>query len=366
VAGVTSWSGLRENQLMSGLGDVIRARCAAWGVVALPLERAVFGTDDPDALAAAVDRWCRAHLGAAIARYRFFDSSSGSVHGVQLDDGREVVVKVHRPGLGRAYLDALYDVQATLVANGCAGPRPLVAPVPAPPGHIVAEEMLGPFVKPDAHDPAVRRTLAAGLADFVRLGRAAFPELDPRLVHPMTVSDDALYPEPHSPRFDFEATSAGAEWIDELALAARGRLAACDQGPVVLTHGDWRIDNVRVDAGRVVAIYDWDSVCVQPEAAAVATAALTFCCDWGQSERRRFPAPGEITAFIAEYERARGAAFNAAEKDFIAASMVATLAYGARCEHADPYPTDRGADSQQGMLHALGAPLLDHGLGALA
>lgn len=351
--------------MMSGLGDVIRARCAAWGVTNLPLERAVFGTDDPDALAAAVDGWCRAHLGARIAHYHFFDSSSGSVHGVQLDDGREVVVKVHRPGLGRAYLDALYEVQTTLVANGCAGPRPLVAPVPAPPGHIVAEQMLGPFVKADAHDPAVRRTLAAGLAEFVGLGREAFPRPDRRLVHPMTVAGETLYPEPHSPRFDFEATSAGAEWIDALARHARRRLATCDQGPVVLTHGDWRIDNVRVDAGRIVAIYDWDSVCVQPEAAAVAAAALTFCCDWDQSERPRFPAPGEITAFIAEYERARGAAFNAAERDFIAASMVATLAYGARCEHADPYTTHAGADSQQGMLRALGAPLLEHRLAAL-
>src|SRR2546423_14623194 len=92
---------------MSGLGDVIGARCEEWDVTNLPLERAVFGSDDPDALAAAVDGWCRAHVGAGIARYCFFGSSSGSVHGVQLDDRREVVGKAHRPGLDRAYLDAL-------------------------------------------------------------------------------------------------------------------------------------------------------------------------------------------------------------------------------------------------------------------
>ncbi len=32
-----------------------------------------------------------------------------------------------------------------------------------------------------------------------------------------------LWPVPHEPRFDFEATSAGAEWIDRIAAAATGR-----------------------------------------------------------------------------------------------------------------------------------------------
>ena len=67
---------------------MIAAQVAAWGGVDLPLERHLFGTTDPDAIAAAVDAFCVEHLGAPIARYRFFDSSSGSVHGVELTDGR--------------------------------------------------------------------------------------------------------------------------------------------------------------------------------------------------------------------------------------------------------------------------------------
>jgi Ser/Thr protein kinase RdoA (MazF antagonist) len=348
---------------MSRLGDTIRARCAGWAVTDLPLERAVFGTGDPDALAAAVDEWCRAHLGAGIAQYRFFDSSSGSVHGVHLQDTRDVVVKVHRPGLHRLYLDAVHEVQHTLARHGCAAPRPLVAPVPAPPGHISAEEMLGPFEKADGHDPAVRRTLAAGLAEFVDQARERFPTRDTRLVHPMTVTGDALYPEPHSPRFDFEATRAGAEWIDALAGAARSQCNAVPTTPPVLTHGDWRVDNVRVQSGRVIAIYDWDSLSVEPEASAVATAARTFCCDWDQTSCRRFPSSAEIKAFLAEYEHARGARFDEDERAFLAASMVASLAYGARCEHSIALP--ELADSQQGMLRRLGPGLLAHGLDAL-
>ncbi len=352
-----------KTRRVSGLGDVIRSRVGAWGVSALPLEQAVFGTDDPDALAAAVDDWCRTHLDAPIECYRFFDASSGSVHGVTLADGRDVVVKVHRPGLTRAYLDAVHETQGRLVAHGCPGPRPLVAPVPAPPGHITAEEMLGPFIKEDAHAPAVRRSLAAGLVAFVELARAAIPEPGPMLSHPMAVEGDALYPEPHSPRFDFEATRTGAEWIDELALVARRQLAACDRGLPILTHGDWRIDNVRVAGGRIVAIYDWDSVSVEPEASAVASAARTFCCDWDRASELRFPSPGEIAAFIAEYEHARSAPFIEQERALLAASMVASLAYGARCEHSVAAPAI--ADSQQGMLRALGPRLLAGGLAAL-
>jgi Phosphotransferase enzyme family len=346
-------------------GDVIRARCARWGTTDLPLERVVFGTDDPDGVAEAVDAWCRAHLGAGVDRYQFFDSSSGSVHGVTLADGREVVVKVHRPGLRRSYLDGVFTVQRDLVARGCPGPRPLVAPVPAPPGHITAEEMLGPFPKADGHHATCRRALAQGLAAFVALGRAPAREADLHLV-PMPVPEGALYPEPHSARFDFAATRPGAERIDELARAARVQLAECEPEPRVLTHGDWRIDNVRVDAGRVIAIYDWDSLSAVPETTAVATAALTFCVDWDRQAGRIFPTPAEMRAFITEYEGARGRAFRRPERRRLAASMVASLAYGARCEHADPIGVHRGKDSQQGLLRVLGPALITHGLAALA
>jgi Ser/Thr protein kinase RdoA (MazF antagonist) len=225
--------------------------------------------------------------------------------------------------------------------------------------------MLGPFAKRDGRDPASRGALARGLVAFVALARAVFPHGDDRLVQPMTVPDGALYPEPHSLRFDFAATSVGAEWIDDLARTARAQLAQCEVPPSVLTHGDWRIDNVRVDGGRVIAIYDWDTVCMQPEVSSVASAALTFSVDWDRPVGERFPAPADIRTFIAEYEHARGAQFTAVELSWLAAAMVAALAYGARCEHADVNEHPSFGDSQQGLLRTLGPGLLADGLDAL-
>ncbi len=148
-----------------------------------------------------------------------------------------------------------------------------------------------------------------------------------------------------------------------LARVARGRCSAGAAAPLVLTHGDWRVDNVRVQSGRVTAIYDWDSLSLEPEASAVATAARMFCCDWDQTSHPRFPSPAEIAAFIAEYEHACDAWFNQHERVLLAASMVASLAYGARCEHSVAVP--EVADSKRAMLRALGPSLLTDGLDAL-
>ena len=316
------------------------------------------------AIAAAVDAWCVEHLGSNIAAYRFFDSSSGSVHGVALADGRDVVVKVHRPGLTRRFLDAVHDAQAALAARGVPAPRPLVAPVACGPAHITAETMIDARTPVDAHDPRVRRALAHGLAEFAAHGRRLGLERDERLLHPSAMPVDRLFPEPHSARFDFDATAAGAAWIDDLARRARAVLEAVGTGrPDSFGHGDWRIENLAVRDERVVAIYDWDSVCVEPEIVPVATAAITFCVDWDRPAGERFPSDGEIRAFVDEYEDARGDRFHPRERDALAARMTYGLAYGARCEHAIRYVEI--PDSQQGLLRRLGPVLLERGLDAL-
>ena len=40
-------------------------------------------------------------------------------------------------------------------------------------------------------------------------------------------------------------------------------------------HGDWRIENLGVTDGHLVAVYDWDSVHVERESVALASAAST-------------------------------------------------------------------------------------------
>jgi hypothetical protein len=70
-----------------------------------------------------------------------------------------------------------------------------------------------------------------------------------------------------------------------------------------------------------------------------------------------------MAAFVAEYEHARGAPLTGGEREYVALSMVASMAYGARCEHSIAWPEI--ADSQQGQLRTLGPALLGAGLDAL-
>jgi hypothetical protein len=345
-------------------GAVIAARLAEWGIDDLPLERDLFGSADPDVIAASVDRHCRQLLGAGVAHYDFFDSSSGSVHGVTLADGREIVVKGHRSQVGVEYLRVVVAIQAALAARGYPAPRPLAGPVAVGTGQVTVEEMIRCGHRADGHDPGVRSILATGLAEFVTLAQEHRDALS-AVHHPLAAPDDALYPPPHSARFDFAATAPGAEWIDALATRARAILRAVPDGKRVATHGDWRIENVCVAGGELVAVYDWDSVHVEREPIALAPAATTFSVDWAKSPGTRFPRPPEMAAFIAEYEAARSRPFNGAEQRVLSAAIVASLAYGSRCEHADRATPPDNEDCQRALLRRLGAPLLDRGLDAL-
>jgi hypothetical protein len=349
---------------VSGLGDVIAAQVAEWGGVDLPLERALFATTDPDGIAAAIDGFCREQLGAGIAAYRFFDASSGSVHGVDLTDGRAVVVKGHRPDADVEHLRAAIALQRALAVSGFPAPPPLAGPVALGSGQLTAETLVPQHRPTDTHAPEVRRVLASGLARFVAL---AAPHLDAlgHHIHPLHRLVDGLYPVPHSPRFDFAATAAGAEWIDRLMGEARERLAAMPAGVEVVAHGDWRVQNVSVHDGAIDAIYDWDSVAATTEMGAVAASAITFAVDWSVPQSRRFSTAGEILAFAHEYADARGAALADDERTRLAPHLVACLAYGARCEHADPDSPPSGADSQRAILRTLGPKLLAEGLDAL-
>ncbi len=349
---------------MTVSGSVIATQLEAWGAERLPNERALFGTEDPDGIATAVDEWCTAQLGSAIARYLLFDSSSGSVHGVELTDGRRVVVKGHRPTVTREFLAAVGALQGALAAAGYPAPRPIVGPVPCRSGHLTAEGHLEQARPADAHDPGIRRLLASGLARFVELASPHRDDLA-AVTHPMARVLDGLYPQPHSERFDFAATTAGAEWIDELTRAARRVLTRIPAGRAVVAHGDWRVQNVGIRAGAITAVDDWDSVSATDECTALAAAATTFSVDWNIDQPRRLPTSPESAAFLDDYASARARPFSAHERQRVAASIVASLAYGARCEHADPGASRAGDDSQRALLAAVGPGLLANGLDAL-
>jgi hypothetical protein len=295
------------------------------------LERDVFATVDPAEIATLVDRFCCSHLGAGISRYEFFATSVGSVHGVLLDDGQRVVVKVHRAGAGGGHLRAVQRVQSHLSTQQFACPRPLLGPTALAEGLAVVETMLDAGSWRSAHEPAVRGEMASTLARLIELCRPLRPLDGLDLARERA---RRLWLEPHDRRFDFPGTARGAEWIDRLSRAANDQLDSLDLGPELIGHTDYRAEHVRFSGARISAVYDWDSLALAPEPLFVGQAAHAFTADWSR-RGWRLPTLVESRAFIADYEAARGTPFPPAERQAASAAMVAALSYSARCEHSD-------------------------------
>jgi hypothetical protein len=301
------------------------------------VEDEIFGTHEASevarALAGAVD--------APVVETVFYEASVGVVAGFVLTDGRRVVVKAHRPNVSLAYLQAVTDVQRGLADAGFPAPRPLAPPRPFARGSVTVEELLDAGERRDAHEPAVRRSMARALARLVELA-PAHPGLDAGML------DDSptLWPTPHSRIFDFEATRRGTEWID--VLAARARSTAV--GDTVVGHGDWSAKHFRFDGDEITAVYDWDSLISADEPRIVGQAAATHPATW-YIPVAVLATPDEARAFVAEYEEARGRSFSAHERRRLAASAAYVVAYGARCESCgDPAATTFPAGSQRDTL----------------
>jgi hypothetical protein len=320
----------------------------------LLLEAQIFGTEDRDLVASRIDRFCAKQFGAGVDRYEFFATSQMSVHGVRLVDGRRVVIKVGPATMGTELLTAVLQVQSHLANHGFPAPRPLLGPRQLGSGVAIVEELLDRGVCADPHTPPVRRAIATGLARLVEVARplVAVPGLPANgLVSPARTD---LWPEPHDPRFDFRATTTGAEWIDELAKAARQRLVN-ERSELVVAHSDWRAEHLRFERNKIVASYDYQSLCVGPEPVLVGIVGHAFTADWGIEQARRTPTVGEYTAFIGAYEDARRRPLSSAEHKLADAAWVYATAYGARCEHSDiclgmPWATE---DPNPGSYRAL-------------
>ena len=203
--------------------------------------------------------------------------------------------------------------------------------VPGRPNQAIVESYLpDPGMRPYA-SVAERRVSAAGLAPQIAACRElpALPELAD---HPLNAPAGGLYGEPHSPLFDFEATAAGAEWIDALATRAVAEREADGPAPV-MAHMDWAARNVRLSDDGLLAVYDWDSVALVPESNAVGQAAVTWSvtADPGGTE---FPTLPDIVGFVTDYEEAAGYRLDETQWRAVGRSAAWVLAYTARCEHS--------------------------------
>lgn len=354
---------------MSQTAALIAEQLEGWGFVPSAVSD-VFEDPTPERIAATLDEFCRRSLGSSIERAELFGASVGSVHGLRLRDGRRVVVKVHRAETSAAFLVAMQTVQRALAAERFPCPEPLLGPTRLGRGIAVAEALLDRGGPADAHDPAVRRELARTLAWLVERCRPLVGLAGLRRGRTERRQGE-LWPRPHDGRFDFEATSAGAEWIDAVAAAARRVLDRSDASGWVVGHGDWRAGNVRFDGGKVSAAYDWDSLRIVREAELVGSVAHLFTADYAVADRRQVPTLDEALSFAADYEAARGKAFTGEEERVLRAALTYSIGYTARCEHSDR-STDLGrhapvmtklpsvpADSARGFLAAHAAELLD-------
>lgn len=117
------------------------------------LEEAVFATTDPDRVAGVLTGFLESTVGR-VREAIFYSPGVGVVVGVRLEDGRDVVVKVHRWNVTVDRLEAIQRVQTRLADMGMPWPRPLAPPQPLGGGLATVEDLL-PNGPADGHDPAL-------------------------------------------------------------------------------------------------------------------------------------------------------------------------------------------------------------------
>jgi hypothetical protein len=300
-----------------------------------PIIREVYGSTAAHEIVAMLDRFTHAELGAGLERMWLFAASVGCVHGVQLSDGRRLVIKAHRTLTDPDFLNAVARVQGYLHERGFPAPEPIAGPVRFGAGLATVEGALPVGQVANGHDPEVRRALAAGLAGFVTLTRG-LEEVEALGNGTMEAGAGELWPTPHSTRFDFAGTAPAGKWIDRLGRIAK---ATTDdhRSPPVIGHMDWRVENVCVAGAKIVAVYDWDSVRLIPEPVLLGSVANTFTTNWSTSDENwvQFPTLAEVEAFIAEYQAARQQPFTEAELRVCRAAVVYAMGYTARCQLSD-------------------------------
>ena len=143
-------------------------------------ERAVFGQMTAHEVRSFLDSYVQRQLGSPISRVRFRAGRIDSVWGIDLDDGRAVVVKTHRLPMDLEAARTTRDALEVLSDAGYPCPTPLSGPDEID-GRVVTAETLLIGEMPDGRDPGNRRLLADGLARHIALLRE-WPDLAHRPV----------------------------------------------------------------------------------------------------------------------------------------------------------------------------------------
>lgn len=287
---------------------------------------AIYGSQHAAEIAAQVEAvLSSAGLSDHVVGSLFHVASVGSVTGVVLADGSEVVVKAYQPAWTPEFLSGVHDTQARLWKAGVPCGKPIGGPARCGLGFATIETHVADPGQPETFGDCERTASAEGLALIVESAG-----LDPRLsAHPLSRPAGALYPQPHSPLFNFEATNDGAEWIDDLARLARSNT---QDSATVVAHTDWSARNVRLRADGVCAVYDLDSLATVSLPTALGQAAATWRA-LGEAQDAIAPDVDEIEDWLDRFPTV----LSPLDRRAALAAALWVLCYTARCEHAiDP------------------------------
>jgi hypothetical protein len=276
-----------------------------------------------------VNAWCVEHLGAGVAVPLHESQGMSAVHGVRLEDGRDVAVKIRHDDSGRT--STCVAVQSELAARGFPCPRPVSEVTVADGVAVHAEEWLpgGDMIRSDGVSHAVisAQLLADLMAKLVNVRSTDTP-----LPNPVWVQWDfegALFP-PHFAELDRRAAARPLpEWLVEVAVRVRKRIARSPNLRPVLGHVDWEAQNLRWIGDEPHAVHDWDSLAWLPESTAVGAASGAFA-----SEETPTLAPVESSrSFLDAYQVARGRDFTKEETEIAWTASLFPAAHNARGEY---------------------------------
>jgi hypothetical protein len=308
--------------------DAVAAHRRRWGDWST--EDAIFGPAGVYEVAGWYERLCVSVLGSPVRRALFFGASAGCAAGVELSDGRVLVVKAFQPRWRLDCLQVVSAAQRGLVPAGVACPMPEVAPlhfegIVASVDRFLADP--GMRVLEPNEMPVSARGLATVASTLRREDAKPWVGL-----HPMDRRPGSLYPVPHSPLFDFDLDADAAAWIDKLASVALAAQAVDDTDPQLI-HADWSARNIRITGQGLVASYDWDSLGAFKESMAVGIAAATWRST-GEADDPPAPGPDEIEAYLDTYVLAIDSPRSRAWRTAAMGAALYCLAYTARCEHS--------------------------------
>jgi hypothetical protein len=288
-----------------------------------------------------VDELTQAELGVPPSGALFAKKSAGAVFGIVLESGEPAVLKLFNRSLGHSELSAMHRCLAVAAAQGFPIARQRSEIFEADDGVFGAFYGYLDGAHGNPHDPPVRRELSRSLAQL----NALLAPLDTTGLPLSPGRQAALWPAPNHIWETREIDDEDGRFIAAHARAAQLVLKN-SKLPLLATHSDWGVNNVRFRDDEVCAVYDSDSVHAGGEAECVGRAAAQFTAQW-DIPAVLTPSADEAQAFVDEYQAARGRKFSRAERAAAAAAARYAVARAARLEHLSGVPE---ADNYRGLL----------------